>query len=91
MQLHAVSYPNLSKMAMDFLAVSATGVPVERLFSSGPDVCKVKQQGMKADTIRKRILLKQWMKKSDQLDFTLDIINSSATLMIENGSDEDLD
>jgi hypothetical protein len=77
-------------MAMDFLAVSATGVPVERLFSSGPDVCKQKQQSMKAETIRKRILLKQWLKKSDQLDFSLDIINSSALMMIERDSEEDI-
>lgn len=34
-------------MAKDFLAASGTGVPVERLFSSGPDVISNKQQTTK--------------------------------------------
>jgi len=58
-------------MARDFLPVSATGVPVERLFSNGPDLLSARRQRMNADTIQQCMCLKQWMKARDgvyQLD-----------------------
>ncbi|ODM89477.1 Zinc finger BED domain-containing protein RICESLEEPER 3 [Orchesella cincta] len=57
-------YPALSRMAKDFLAVSATGVPVERLFSNGPDLLTSRRQRLNADTIRQCMCLKQWLKAS---------------------------
>lgn len=55
-------------MARDFLSASGTGVPVERLFSSGPDVISNKQQAMKPETIRMRICLKAWLKSKNSVN-----------------------
>ncbi|KAG4068357.1 hypothetical protein HA402_007877 [Bradysia odoriphaga] len=60
--IHQNEYPNLAKMARDFLAASGTGVSVERLFSSGPDVISNKQQAMSPETVRMRICLKAWLR-----------------------------
>ncbi|CAB5327112.1 unnamed protein product [Rhizophagus irregularis] len=34
-KVQEANYPNLSKMALDYLAIPATSAPVERIFSSG--------------------------------------------------------
>lgn len=55
-------------MAKDFLGASGTGIPVERLFSSGPDIVKAKRQCLTADSIRKLVCLKSWFKQGFQND-----------------------
>ncbi|CAB4472701.1 unnamed protein product [Rhizophagus irregularis] len=37
-KVHENKFPNLSKMARDFLAIPGTSVPVKRVFSSGTDL-----------------------------------------------------
>ncbi|KAJ6634728.1 putative AC transposase [Pseudolycoriella hygida] len=59
------SYPSLAKMAKDFLAASGTGVPVERLFSDGPDLLSHRRQSMAPETIKICICLKSWLKSKE--------------------------
>lgn len=63
-------------MARDFLPASGTGVPVERLFSSGGDVVSPRQQSMTAETIQMRVCLKAWLKNKNS--FKQDILKSIA-------------
>lgn len=63
-------------MARDFLPAAGTGVPVERLFSSGGDVVSPRQQSMAAQTIQKRICLKAWLKNKHS--FRHDILKAIA-------------
>lgn len=49
-------------MAKDFLPASGTGVPVERLFSSGPDVLSPRRQAMAPETLKICVCLKAWLK-----------------------------
>ncbi|KAJ6639605.1 putative AC transposase [Pseudolycoriella hygida] len=61
-------FPSLAKMAKDYLPAAGTGVPVERLFSSGPDVMSNKQQRMHPETIRMRVCLKAWLKSKNSFN-----------------------
>lgn len=63
-------------MARDFLPACGTGVPVERLFSSGGDVISPRQQSMTAETIQKRVCLKAWLKNENS--FKYDILKAIA-------------
>lgn len=65
-QIHEKEYPVLSTMAKDFLSASGTGIPVERLFSSAPDILQAKRQCLTAESIRKLVCLKSWMKNGFQ-------------------------
>lgn len=85
-QLHQNEYPNLARMAKDFLSASGTGVPVERLFSSGPDVISKKQQALKPETIKMRICLKAWLKNKNS--FNEDILKAVAHKLGANEAEE---
>lgn len=60
-------------MAKDFLGASGTGIPVERLFSSGPDITSPKRQRLSAESIRMLVCLKSWMKAGDAFQIDLNI------------------
>ncbi|CAG7824432.1 unnamed protein product [Allacma fusca] len=47
-------FPAVSAMARDYLAVSATGVSIERTFAFGSVLLKPKTLSLSADSIRKR-------------------------------------
>ncbi|CAG7826066.1 unnamed protein product [Allacma fusca] len=59
---HEQSFPVLASMARDFLAASGTGVPIERVFSFGPDLLSPKRLSMQVETVRKSFCLKAWRK-----------------------------
>ncbi|KAJ6643111.1 putative AC transposase [Pseudolycoriella hygida] len=61
-KIHEKEFPVLSAMAKDFLAVSGNGIPVERLFSAGPDILHAKRQGLSAASIQKLVCLRSWLK-----------------------------
>lgn len=66
---HEVVYPNLSKMAKDFLCVSGTGVPIERFFSYGPLLLAPNRRRLSKDTVKKCLCLKGWLKSESQEEF----------------------
>jgi ribosomal protein S27E len=59
---NATTYPNLAKMARDYLAIPATSVPVERVFSNGTDLVQPKRGSLSAATIKTCMCLNGWMK-----------------------------
>ena len=42
-KVHETEYPHLATMARDYLSVSATSVPVGRIFSEGTDLISAKR------------------------------------------------
>jgi hypothetical protein len=56
-------------MARDYLAVSGTGVPVERMFSNVPDLLVPKRRSMNAETTRMWMCLRGWIKSKNQIEF----------------------
>lgn len=66
-KLHQNVYPALAKMARDFLSISGTGVPVERLFSTASDILSHRRQRLSPQSIKECMCLKNWMKREDTL------------------------
>ena len=49
---HSTEYPNLSKLALDFLCIQASSVPCEQLFSiAGQILCKSRNR-LSGDTVQ---------------------------------------
>jgi len=55
---HKETYPQMTKAARDYLAIPASEVSVERLFSSGRDMIGVRQFSLSPETMRQLILLR---------------------------------
>jgi len=51
-------YPIMSQVARDYLAIPASEVDLERLFSSGHDMISVCHHSLKPETMRALVLLK---------------------------------
>jgi hypothetical protein len=49
---HSDEYPNLARIARDYLAIPATSAPAERVFSGGADLITDKRGLLKEDTIQ---------------------------------------
>ena len=62
-KVHAEIYPDLSRMARDYLGIPATSASSERLFSSGSNLITDKRNNLKDDTIQAHECLKSWIKK----------------------------
>ncbi|KAJ5642741.1 hypothetical protein N7490_006741 [Penicillium lividum] len=56
-KVHKKEYPRMAAAARDYLAIPASEVSVERLFSAGRDVLGVRRFSMKGDTLRILMLL----------------------------------
>lgn len=56
---HTAEYPCMAAAARDFLAIPATKVAVERLFSGGRDVLGLGRQAMSAETLRVLMLSRE--------------------------------
>jgi hypothetical protein len=54
----AREYPALAIMARDILAVPISGVGVERTFNMARDVCHYRRSQLRADTIKKVMIIK---------------------------------
>jgi hypothetical protein len=63
-KLHQGIYPNLSRMARDYLAIPATSASSERLFSSCKDLITARRNNLNEDTIQAHECLKSWIKKA---------------------------
>ena len=60
---HSTEYPNLSKLALDFLCIQASSVPCEQLFSiAGQLLCKSRNR-LSGDTVRACLCLQSWISK----------------------------
>jgi hAT family protein len=57
---HADTYPRLARIARDYLAIPATSVPAERVFSGGADLITDKRGSLNEDTIRACLCLSSW-------------------------------
>ena len=55
-------YPNLSRMARDYLAVPASSVTVVRKFSSAVDIITAKRASLNRDTLQMLHELKEFLK-----------------------------
>ena len=60
---HETSYPTLARMARDFLAIPASSVPSERVFSSATTLVSKKRTRLSDKTIRATLCLKEWSRK----------------------------
>ncbi|KAL1939855.1 hypothetical protein VTO73DRAFT_9555 [Trametes versicolor] len=59
---HAVSFPVIARMARDFLAIPATSVAVERLFSKSRHLCTDVRASLRALTITEAMCVKYWIR-----------------------------
>ena len=57
---HQSIYPNLSRMARDFLSIQATSVPVERLFSRSSLLIRKHRNRLKKDIARELLCINDW-------------------------------
>lgn len=55
-------YPNLSKMARDFLAIPGTSTPSERVFSGGRQLLPYTRNRMGGKLVQAATCLKSWLK-----------------------------
>lgn len=62
-RVHSTRFPNLSRMARDYLAVPGTSTPSERAFSAGRQLITDFRCRLKAQTITACMLLKNWFKQ----------------------------
>lgn len=69
-KLHENQFPNLSRMARDFLAVPIAGVGVERVFSIARDVVPYRRNSLQSTTIRDIMLTKSWYKELSNFEVT---------------------
>jgi hypothetical protein len=53
-------FPTLSQMARDYLAIPATSVPCEQVFSTGKNLITDKRNRLVGKTIRMCLCLKSW-------------------------------
>src|SRR5262245_16511608 len=51
-KFHAGEYPCLARIARDYLAIPATSVPAERVFSGGADLVTKKRASLSEDSIQ---------------------------------------
>ena len=60
---HQSIYPNLSRMARDFLSIKATSVPAERLFSRSSLLIRKHRNRLKKDIARELLCINDWTTK----------------------------
>ncbi len=61
---HSTEYPNLSKLAVDYLCIQASSVPCEQLFSiAGQVLCKSRNR-LSGDTVRACLCLYSWISQN---------------------------
>ncbi|KAF0354785.1 zinc finger bed domain-containing protein ricesleeper 2-like [Gigaspora margarita] len=65
-KLHETDYPNLARIARDFLAIPGTSVPVERIFSNSADLISSKRHSLNPETIKICMCLKSWLKFTNE-------------------------
>ena len=64
LQIHAVDFPVLARIAHDVLAIPGVSISVERLFSSSKHTLSDSRSDMTAESASKTVVAKEWLKKS---------------------------
>ena len=60
-QVHATEFPTIAQMARDYLAIPATSVSVEQVFSKSQHICRNLRSSLKEKTITMALLTKVWI------------------------------
>ncbi len=60
-QENAVQFPTLAQMAHDYLAIPATSVSVERVFSKSWHICTDLRSSLKANMVTQALLTRVWI------------------------------
>ena len=76
---HSTRFPNLSRMARDYLAIPGTSTPSERAFSAGRQLITDFRCRLNAETITACMLLKDWFKLPDNVLETYYVLRIFAT------------
>lgn len=66
---NAKRFPNLSKMARAFLAIQASSVASECVFSLGGRVISDQRANLKSVTLRKLVLSQDWLKSMEDYNW----------------------
>ena len=61
---HSTEYPNLSKLAIDYLCIQASSVPCEQLFSTAGQVLCKSQNRLSGNTVRACLCLYSWLSQN---------------------------
>ena len=69
LQTHEKEFSVISKIACDFLAIPATSVSVECLFSKSRHLCTDLRTSMKAETVIEAMCTKAWIREGLLVDF----------------------
>ena len=66
-RVHSIRFPNLSRMARDYLAIPSTSTPSERAFSAGRQLITDFRCSLKVETITACMMLKNLFKQPDNV------------------------
>jgi len=61
-KIHATEFPTIALMARDYLAIPATSVSVEHVFSKSRHICTDLRSSLKESTIKMALLTKVWIR-----------------------------
>jgi hypothetical protein len=64
-KLHTHRFPNLARMARDYMSITATSVPSEQLFSRAGDIITKKRNRMLESSCNAVLLVKSWLGQED--------------------------
>lgn len=71
-KLHAHRYPNLSRIAWDYLSIPASSVPSEHLFSRAGDIITKKRNRLLDTSCSALLLVKSWLSFPEVEQWELD-------------------
>jgi hypothetical protein len=66
-RIHKSEYPIMSQIARDYLAIQASEVCVERVFSEGRDLLAVRRHALRPESMRVQMLLRDHLRKVGQI------------------------
>jgi hypothetical protein len=64
-KLHTYRFPNLARMARDYMSITATSVPFKQLFSRASDIITKERNRMLESSCNAVLLVKSWLVQED--------------------------